>query len=147
MIWTILRLAGAAVLVLLIVALLAIVIVPRFLDRVYYRGPVSDHFDGARFFNPEGDDTLAPPAGRSRGGFLLRYLFGRDDRPAWPERVEVRPSVPAARVEGARMVVTWVGHATMLIQTQGLRSEEHTSELQSLMRISYAVFCLKKKKI
>src|SRR3546814_2899659 len=30
---------------------------------------------------------------------------------------------------------------------QGGRSEEHTSELQSLMRISYAVFCLKKKKI
>src|SRR3546814_7986203 len=29
----------------------------------------------------------------------------------------------------------------------GARSEEHTSELQSLMRISYAVFCLKKKKI
>src|SRR3546814_2887871 len=33
-------------------------------------------------------------------------------------------------------------------ETEGslLRSEEHTSELQSLMRISYAVFCLKKKK-
>src|SRR3546814_1788848 len=30
---------------------------------------------------------------------------------------------------------------------KNLRSEEHTSELQSLMRISYAVFCLKKKKI
>src|SRR3546814_5299057 len=30
---------------------------------------------------------------------------------------------------------------------QGDRSEEHTSELQSLMRISYAVFCLKKKKL
>src|SRR3546814_4794964 len=29
---------------------------------------------------------------------------------------------------------------------RALRSEEHTSELQSLMRISYAVFCLKKKK-
>src|SRR3546814_9570481 len=29
----------------------------------------------------------------------------------------------------------------------GKRSEEHTSELQSLMRISYAVFCLKKKKV
>src|SRR3546814_3853226 len=29
--------------------------------------------------------------------------------------------------------------------TLGLRSEEHTSELQSLMRISYAVFCLQKK--
>src|SRR3546814_2671634 len=31
-------------------------------------------------------------------------------------------------------------------RTEGGRSEEHTSELQSLMRISYAVFCLKKKK-
>src|SRR3546814_2055524 len=30
--------------------------------------------------------------------------------------------------------------------TDGIRSEERTSELQSLMRISYAVFCLKKKK-
>src|SRR3546814_7332729 len=33
-----------------------------------------------------------------------------------------------------------------LSDTLALRSEEHTSELQSLMRISYAVFCLKKKK-
>src|SRR3546814_4929971 len=32
------------------------------------------------------------------------------------------------------------------VEPRGLRSEEHTSELQSLMRISYAVFCLKKKK-
>src|SRR3546814_5685975 len=32
------------------------------------------------------------------------------------------------------------------LQRLRLRSEEHTSELQSLMRISYAVFCLKKKK-
>src|SRR3546814_7237621 len=35
-----------------------------------------------------------------------------------------------------------VGHSLMAVE----RSEEHTSELQSLMRISYAVFCLKKKK-
>src|SRR3546814_1860202 len=33
-----------------------------------------------------------------------------------------------------------------LADDSGLRSEEHTSELQSLMRNSYAVFCLKKKK-
>src|SRR3546814_4017285 len=32
------------------------------------------------------------------------------------------------------------------VEREGERSEEHTSELQSLMRISYAVFCLKKKK-
>src|SRR3546814_3313371 len=35
----------------------------------------------------------------------------------------------------------------LALRHQGERSEEHTSELQSLMRISYAVFCLKKKKI
>src|SRR3546814_3070262 len=34
-----------------------------------------------------------------------------------------------------------------LVSIEAARSEEHTSELQSLMRISYAVFCLKKKKI
>src|SRR3546814_4700539 len=33
------------------------------------------------------------------------------------------------------------------VRLKVMRSEEHTSELQSLMRISYAVFCLKKKKI
>src|SRR3546814_945376 len=35
----------------------------------------------------------------------------------------------------------------MLDPGRSKRSEEHTSELQSLMRISYAVFCLKKKKV
>src|SRR3546814_2592767 len=35
--------------------------------------------------------------------------------------------------------------AVIVSDTFGRRSEEHTSELQSLMRISYAVFCLKKK--
>src|SRR3546814_7558595 len=39
-----------------------------------------------------------------------------------------------------------VGVVAMLWFAQPGRSEEHTSELQSLMRISYAVFCLKKKK-
>src|SRR3546814_8108417 len=34
----------------------------------------------------------------------------------------------------------------VILQPRFIRSEEHTSELQSLMRISYAVFCLKKKK-
>src|SRR3546814_1596887 len=37
-------------------------------------------------------------------------------------------------------------HALLIHLSPFIRSEEHTSELQSLMRISYAVFCLKKKK-
>src|SRR3546814_10467720 len=40
----------------------------------------------------------------------------------------------------------WSGDDTPSSAGINLRSEEHTSELQSLMRISYAVFCLKKKK-
>src|SRR3546814_8342681 len=37
--------------------------------------------------------------------------------------------------------------ANRTVLSEIIRSEEHTSELQSLMRISYAVFCLKKKKV
>src|SRR3546814_2549249 len=47
--------------------------------------------------------------------------------------------IPPNRLVSMRKIVP---HPT----TPGNRSEEHTSELQSLMRISYAVFCLKKKK-
>src|SRR3546814_5141737 len=45
-------------------------------------------------------------------------------------------------------VVPWLRTAGLPqhAQVSDMRSEEHTSELQSLMRISYAVFCLKKKK-
>src|SRR3546814_3751353 len=41
----------------------------------------------------------------------------------------------------------WSKSITAAGTRRALRSEEHTSELQSLMRISYAVFCLKKKKL
>src|SRR3546814_5572280 len=43
-------------------------------------------------------------------------------------------------------VATNLSDTTALATAAQARSEEHTSELQSLMRISYAVFCLKKKK-
>src|SRR3546814_4912847 len=49
-----------------------------------------------------------------------------------------------AGVAGAAIGVVW-NYATSAVLTWKRRSEEHTSELQSLMRISYAVFCLKKK--
>src|SRR3546814_2954915 len=44
------------------------------------------------------------------------------------------------------MTPRYTAQASMQIDQEADRSEEHTSELQSLMRISYAVFCLKKKK-
>src|SRR3546814_4720879 len=57
-------------------------------------------------------------------------------RPAAGPAGARRPPAPAARSRGSG-ARTW--------RSPGARSEEHTSELQSLMRISYAVFCLKKK--
>src|SRR3546814_2547993 len=56
----------------------------------------------------------------------------------------IQLSILASRISigKAPVVSTWSWKARM-----SNRSEEHTSELQSLMRISYAVFCLKKKKI
>src|SRR3546814_9907540 len=48
--------------------------------------------------------------------------------------------------EAAGLSLADVATRTRITQRHLERSEEHTSELQSLMRISYAVFCLKKKK-
>src|SRR3546814_2486051 len=45
---------------------------------------------------------------------------------------------------GAHAQVACAGDVVVAVEALALRLEEHTSELQSLMRISYAVFCLKK---
>src|SRR3546814_1122381 len=58
-----------------------------------------------------------------------------------PEESRNAPATPKAR-RGGRIRCA----RRMSDQASIARSEEHTSELQSLMRISYAVFCLKKKK-
>src|SRR3546814_1840453 len=51
----------------------------------------------------------------------------------------------SASAEDGRSVSALAGPSTTTRESSESRSEEHTSELQSLMRISYAVFCLKKK--
>ena len=116
---TALRWAGTTLLFLLIAACFAPTVIPPFLDRIYYRGPASGHFDGARFFNPDRDAALSPSPLPGRGGLIGRFLSS-DDRPPWPETVEVAPSRPAARVAGEAMVATWIGHASYLVQTAGI---------------------------
>jgi L-ascorbate metabolism protein UlaG (beta-lactamase superfamily) len=83
----------------------------------YYEGPVSDHFDGERFFDPHG----ASP--RSRRD-LLRWFVDRHWRATksqWPTKAP-SPYVdrPPPRVEGAACRISYVGHASFLIQTAGL---------------------------
>lgn len=114
-----LKLALVGLLWTIVLLCLALIVPPHFLDRIYYRGPASAHFDGAHFFNPDGDDD-GLPAGRTRTGFIARRILGDSSQPLWPERVAVRPSKPPARVDGAAMRVTWIGHATMLVQADGI---------------------------
>lgn len=138
----VLRGAGVGLLFLIVALCVLIVVVPSFLDRVYYVGPASANFDGSRFFNPAREDTQAPPVSSRRGaGFLMRFLTGRDGRPEWPETVAVKQGYPPAaatpcpirnpriaenwkrcvdKVDPTRMFATWIGHATILVQTQGI---------------------------
>src|SRR3546814_6774870 len=74
-------------------------------------------------------DTLFPYTTLFRSGSSnVRAASGRSDRSLRCRRMTTRRR-------------RW-----MMLYSAANRSEEHTSELQSLMRISYAVFCLKKKK-
>jgi hypothetical protein len=83
----------------------------------YYSGPISDHFDGERFFDPNG----TPPGSRRN---LLRWSVDRHWRggkakwPLWaPSPYADRPP---QRVEGALSRISYVGHASFLLQTAGL---------------------------
>ncbi len=81
----------------------------------YYSGPPSDHFDGVRFFLPGGRST-----DKSRRD-LLRWRFQSRELPAWPREYPAPPpDRPPQRVDGPALRVTFVGHATFLIQTQGV---------------------------
>ncbi|MDB5617701.1 MAG: hypothetical protein JWQ24_1939 [Tardiphaga sp.] len=78
-----------------------------------YHGPVSDHFDGKTFFDPDG----APPKSL---GEVLRWQFGGGrNRHTWPDWVEnTHTDIPPSVVDsGARL--SFVGHASWLIQSAG----------------------------
>ena len=77
-------------------------------------GPVSDHFDGKRFFTPDVHKSSSP------AGYLWRRLT--DPPPDWPESVSAPEQLPALaqRVSGRQARVTYIGHATLLIQIAGL---------------------------
>ncbi|HWA08186.1 MAG TPA: MBL fold metallo-hydrolase [Opitutaceae bacterium] len=72
--------------------------------------PLSDHCNGKTFFNPG--------VSAERGlGDLLRWQFQRGSRVPWPRWVETVPAKPPARAPGNTVTVTWINHATFLLQT------------------------------
>ena len=75
----------------------------------------------------------------------LDRLVGRDIELGHFDQLRLR-GVTEEAMMAVRLVAHWVSFGPPLILAAFPRSEEHTSELQSQFRISYAVFCLKKKK-
>src|SRR3546814_8214648 len=89
-----------------------------------------------------GRNALCLYQGRSLHGEVIQSLTCPNITPA----AVPRPSTCAER-ERSRCPAAQSGRISGVLVLRWTRSEEHTSELHSLMRISYAVFCLKKKKI
>src|SRR3546814_8793698 len=77
-------------------------------------------------------------------GIKTRLLLGNLHSPAGYVPVEI--SAPALQASVTAIAAELPQLPVRPVCADFTRSEEHTSELQSLMRISYAVFCLKKKK-
>src|SRR3546814_3726140 len=107
------------------------------LGRCHDGGAVGGEILGA--VAAQGRQVLAGEGEHRRAVLRLQRqlpALGGLDRVGRAEHLEVRD-----RAQGGQVLDRLVGRA-VLAET---RSEEHTSELQSLMRISYAVFCLQKK--
>src|SRR3546814_4147398 len=98
-------------------------------------------------------DTLFPyttlfRSRKERSGFCMKGVAN-----ALNERTTMKPTDANDARIALNLLIEWPENprktrndADVVQMSTNLRSEEHTSELQSLMRISYAVFCLKKQK-
>src|SRR3546814_5860480 len=103
--------------------------------HIHFAMRMSRKPDRVQFFGDDGKP--APDGATSIKGNKLKVAFFFDDAGGPPILIKTGLSavdVPGARDALAQEVPAW-----------DFRSEEHTSELQSLMRISYAVFCLQQK--
>src|SRR3546814_1437320 len=108
---------------------------------------------------PTRTDTLFPYTTLFRSGTVVDYITELLVDGVWQNITsDVRDSAPIVLERGRRDWATETDPSTLAlrlnngdsrvaagVQGRYSRSEEHTSELQSLMRISYAVFCLKKQ--
>nr|BDD45278.1 membrane protein [bacterium] len=78
----------------------------------YYEGGVSNHFDGERFYNP----------GYSHKHGLLDLLKWKltSDKKPWSDIKPSKHDTPPEKVEDSNIRVSYIGHATLLIQTEGM---------------------------
>src|SRR3546814_1521143 len=95
-------------------------------------------FPYTTLFRSDPPHARRPNGARSRGGVARRTGGGQSDARAG--------DIDRADRAADRWSCRTLAYRALNPDHRSPRSEEHTSELQSLMRISYAVFCLKKKK-
>src|SRR3546814_5350233 len=91
-------------------------------------------------------ETKIAPCEKGRDRENRRQCVGKDMHIGRAEIIIVAVTVVMIGMMIALSVRMFVMMVVVVMMMIGTRSEEHTSELQSLMRISYAVFCLKKKR-
>jgi L-ascorbate metabolism protein UlaG (beta-lactamase superfamily) len=102
----------AAIIVVLLILVSLPFVVGAFISGPRYRGPVTDHFDGKKFFTPGG----APPHGLSE---VFRWMLGRKRSPWKPDM-----SLPSGKRplnffnDGIR--ITFINHSTFLLQVEGI---------------------------
>src|SRR3546814_2848510 len=93
-------------------------------ERIWRTDPaLRQHFTDLQTFTSMTPEALGRAIGQDKADAVIAYLRANPQA--------LRPPTPASLAVAREKLAQ--------------RSEEHTSELQSLMRISYAVFCLKKK--
>ncbi len=114
--------------ILIILAIICVIfaaiswLIDRILRAKGYHGPTSDHFDGRKFHSyphpnpvPQLDESLK----RGIQFAELKWLMNRP-KSDWKYCPNVHVPQLAERMEGGKIVVTFVNHSTMLIQTEGL---------------------------
>src|SRR3546814_5284082 len=89
--------------------------------------------------------AVSTPTCASRPGCKNSAIVSDEPEAMSPKPDSERNTMPDNQLKLPRMKANTPTYSTFLMSRASTRSEEHTSELQSLMRISYAVFCLKKK--
>src|SRR3546814_2043694 len=128
------------------------------ISRLYSYPASNSNQPSGKIERCRGPRRFSPPAATRERSFGARPRLASHLPPAIPSRAilsanrsiavfvkrEHAPSPLSARPQGDKTGKSCGSQYRPAKSAEGQRSEEHTSELQSLMRISYAVFCLKK---
>ena len=114
------------ILVILVIFLVSLPIF--FTESKYYRGNISNHFNGKYFYNVSdlADDLKSDKQSNKHRGFFSYYLSKINyekihGKPIWQDKIiSVKQFIPKDKIEDKSLHVSYIGHSTFLLQLQGL---------------------------